>query len=230
MTVRNSGRSTVLITGFGPFPGVPVNATMRLVPMLAEAARRAFPDVVFVTRLLDTEWETAPAHALAAMQAIAPDLVLHFGVSGRARGFEIETRARNACQYSADAAGRFPAAPHLAHPATDALRATLPVHAIVARLRAHGISAFASRDAGAYLCNTVLWRSLEAMRATPSPPRIGFVHIPASLERPGVPSRGRTGACPLTWAQALRGGLEIIAGGLGRQTPLSITQARSHVR
>ena len=28
-------RTAVLITGFGPFPGVPVNATMQLVPELA---------------------------------------------------------------------------------------------------------------------------------------------------------------------------------------------------
>ena len=29
--------------------------------------------------------------------------------------------------------------------------------------------------------------------------RVGFVHIPATLARPGGPNRGRTGACPLTW-------------------------------
>ena len=46
----------MLLTAFGPFPGVPVNATMRLVPELAERAALAFPDARFVTEMLATEW------------------------------------------------------------------------------------------------------------------------------------------------------------------------------
>jgi pyroglutamyl-peptidase len=217
MTARRTGRAHVLLTGFGPFPGVPVNATMRLVPMLAEAAPRAFPGVEFSTLLLATEWETAPARARHVLQETRPDLVLHFGVSGRARGFEIETRARNDCQLSADAAGFYPAGPRLAPEADAVLRATLPVHHIVGRLRALRIPAYASRDAGAYLCNALLWRSLEADREAARATRIGFVHIPASLGAGAAPLRGRSsGACPLTWEQARTGGLEIIAAGLGQ--------------
>lgn len=216
MTVAGTGRAHVLLTGFGPFPGVPVNATMHLVPMLADVAPRAFPGVQFSTLVLATEWETAPARMRTVLSDLAPDLVLHFGVSGRARGFEIETRARNACQFSADAAGLYPAGPHLAPEADTVLRATLPVHHIVGRLRSLRIPAYASRDAGAYLCNALLWRSLETARDTATPPRIGFVHIPARLGSGGTPLQGRTGACPLSWEQARLGGLEIIAAGLGR--------------
>ena len=53
-------RTTVLITGFGPFPGVPVNATMRLLPELALAAPRLFPDVRFAVEVLPTEWAAGP--------------------------------------------------------------------------------------------------------------------------------------------------------------------------
>lgn len=218
MTPGRTGRTQVLVTGFGPFPGVPVNATMRLVPTLADAGRRAFPDVVFSTMLLATEWERAPARALEAMHELAPDLVLHFGVSSRARGFEIETRAVNACQASADAAGAYPSAPWVVAEAQDFLGATLPVRHIVTRLRQRGIPAFASRDAGAYLCNALLYRTLEAQRPDAAT-RVGFVHIPARLARLGGPSRGRNGACPLTWQQACDGGLEIVAACLGRPPP-----------
>ena len=221
----DGGRTHVLLTGFGPFPGVPVNATMRLVPMLAEQAPRVFPDVRFSAHLLATEWETAPARALQAVRETPPDLVLHFGVSPRARGFEIETRARNACQMSADAAGALPPTAQLADGGVDFLGATLPVRHMVGRLRAHGIPAYASRDAGAYLCNALLWRVLEAHRESRAP-RIGFVHIPASLARPGGSNRGRSGACPLTWEQAVRGGLEIIAAGLGRPAVAALSMPR----
>ena len=81
-----AARTTVLITGFGPFPGVPVNATMRLVPELAQAAARRFAGVRIATAVLATEWAAAPRRLDQLLAEIAPDLVLHFGVSSRARG------------------------------------------------------------------------------------------------------------------------------------------------
>ena len=213
-----TARTTVLLTGFGPFPGVPVNATMRLVPDLCEAAQRLLPDVRCFAELLQTEWASAPERAAHAVAEARPDLVLHFGVSRRARGFEIETRARNVCGISPDAAGVMPPAPVLMEGAADFLRVSLPVQHLVARLRARSIPAYASRDAGSYLCNAVLYHSLAAKardQARSNPMRVGFIHIPESLARV---SPGGWGRSPLSWPQALEGGLEIIAGCLGRMT------------
>lgn len=212
-------RTTVLLTAFGPFPGVPVNATMRLVPELAERAALAFPDVLFVAETLATEWLGAPRRMAAVIAEVKPDLVLHFGVSSRARGFEIEQRARNACRSMPDAAGFLPRAARLNDYGAEVLRTSLPVPHLVLALKRRGIPAYASRDAGAYLCNAVLYHSLQIAADTLHDCRIGFVHVPASLARPGGPNRGRVGACPLTWPQAVEGGLEIIAGCLGRPLP-----------
>jgi len=44
--------------------------------------------------------------------------------------------------------------------------------------------------------------------------RVGFIHIPASLAKPE--GARRPGACPLNWAQAMEGGLEILAACLNR--------------
>jgi pyroglutamyl-peptidase len=217
-------RTTVLLTAFGPFPGVPVNATMRLVPELAERAALAFPDVRFVTEMLATEWLAAPRRMAAVVAEVKPDLILHFGVSSRARGFEIEQRAHNACRSMPDAAGFFPRAETLSDRGADVLRTSLPVPHLVLALRRRGTPAYASRDAGAYLCNAVLYHSLQLAAERLRDCRVGFVHVPATLARPGGPNRGRVGACPLTWPQAVEGGLEIIAGCLGRPLP----QARAH--
>ena len=208
-------RTRVLLTAFGPFPGVPVNATMRLVPALEESVARHFPDVRCRTLMLATEWLTAPGRVAEARREEPFDLVLHFGVSSRARGFEVETRARNACQHAPDAAGALPPGPYLESGGPAHLPVSLPVRHIVSRLRARGIPAFASRDAGAYLCNAVLFHSLAEAPGLPLA-RTGFIHIPATLARPGGANRGRSGACPLTWEQALDGGIEIIAASLGR--------------
>lgn len=209
------GRTTVLITGFGPFPGVPVNATMRLVQELVRAGAERLPDVRFAGEILATEWVAAPRQLEPLLAEVEPDIVLHFGVSSRARGFEIEARARNVCAAMPDAAGALPAGARLRDAGAEYLAASLPVHHIVTRLRLRGIPAFVSRDAGGYLCNATLYHSLGCARDAPGR-RVGFVHVPAALARPGATSRGRVGASPLTWEQTLDGGLEILAACLRR--------------
>jgi pyroglutamyl-peptidase len=211
-------RTTVLITGFGPFPGAPVNATMRLLPELSRAATKLFPDVRFVVEVLPTEWAAGPRRLELLLAEVVPDLALHFGVSSRARGFEIEQRARNACAAAPDASGALPTRAAIRDGGAEHLSASLPVRHIVARLRQRGIPAFVSRDAGSYLCNAALYHSLSCAKDA-SGRRVGFVHIPATLARPGSPNRGRAGACPLTWEEALDGALEIVAACLGRMRP-----------
>ena len=218
---KAQARTTVLITGFGPFPGVPVNATMRLLPELAQSAPRMFPDVRFLAEVLPTEWSAGPRRLQQVLAAVAPDVALHFGVSSRARGFEIEQRARNACAASPDASGVLPPGSALHDKGAEHLAASLPVRHIVTRLRRLGIPAFVSRDAGAYLCNAALYHSLVCAKdERAAGRRVGFVHIPATLARPGGPNRGRTGACPLTWDETVMGALEILATCLGRRWAL----------
>jgi pyroglutamyl-peptidase len=210
-------RTSVLITGFGPFPGVPSNATMQLLPQLAQVAPRFFPDVRFAFEVLPTEWSAGPRRLQVLLAAVVPDLAVHFGVSSRARGFEIEQRARNACAATPDASGALPAAAAVCELGPQYLPASLPVPHVVARLRRLGIAAFVSRDAGTYLCNAALYHSLASTRdAANAGRRVGFVHIPAALARPGGANRGRSGPCPLTWQQALDGALEILATCLRR--------------
>jgi pyroglutamyl-peptidase len=216
--MSRQGARRVLITGFGPFPGVPVNATMRLVPELGQAAARAFQDVHVVTDVLATEWASAPHHLERLLAETTPDFVLHFGVSARARGFEIEARACNLRSMAPDGAGALPEGRAVHADGTEHLKATLPVAYLVSRLRQRRIPAFISRDAGAYLCNATLYYSLACARAAPRR-RVGLVHVPARLARSGSGNRGRVGPCPLTWEQALEGGLEILATCLGCALP-----------
>jgi pyroglutamyl-peptidase len=211
---RLGARTSVLLTGFGPFPGVPINATMRLVPELARRAERAF-GVKITAGILPTEWAAAPAQLDLLLAASDPDLVVHFGVSARARGFEIELRARNACSPLPDAAGALPQLATIRGEGASTLAASLPAQFLATRLRRIGVPAFTSRDAGAYLCNRLLYHSL-ARAAGSRNRRVGFIHIPATLARLSGPNRARGGGCPLSWQQAIDGGLEVLAVCLGR--------------
>jgi pyroglutamyl-peptidase len=190
----------VFITGFGPFPGVAVNATGVLVPRLVRVARRQFAGVEIHSAILPTEWGRGPARARAVYERVTPDISIHFWVSGRAEGFVIERRGVNVCVQTEDGAGRLPALAELDPGGPKRRAVTLPIAGIVARLKAMGLPVATSDDAGAYLCNAVLYQSLGLTGAGMA----GFVHLPSSLA-----DGGKAGA--LTFEQALAGSLEIIA-------------------
>jgi pyroglutamyl-peptidase len=210
-------RPVILITGFGSFPTVAANATSVLVPRIAETARHALPGITVAASILPTEWEAGLAQLSALVERLKPTVSLHFGVSGRATGFEIETRGRNRCSLSEDAAGKLPSDIRLSADGPEYLQATLPAAYIVTRLRRRGLPAQISRDAGGYLCNALLYHSLEIARRSSLPGRTGFIHLPANLIGERRPSLEPRVAGRLTWSDVVEGGLEILSATLGRR-------------
>lgn len=204
-----SPRPTIMLTGFGPFPGVPINATSAYVPQLAEAARQRFRDLGIVAEILPTEWLEAPRRLEDLLVAHEPPLALHFGVSAEARGFVIETTARNATCAKADACGALPPSLAVLAEGPESILTPLPASLIAAQLIGQGFPASVSTDAGRYLCNAVLYRSLYHAGTRAPRFRAIFVHLPASLaEREPTDAEPRG---PLSWAEALAGGIEILA-------------------
>jgi pyroglutamyl-peptidase len=213
-------RTTILLTGFGPFPGVPENASARLVPKLADLAARRFPGHRVVARLLPTEWAAGPDRIAAIYAREKPRLALHFGVSAEADGFVIETLARNIGSRTKDAKGASCGSQVLLEDGPEALDCGVPAREIVDRLTALDIPASLSHDAGAYLCNAVLYKALSLSAEAVRGPRVGFVHIPVALGRQSARRFGLTASEDgLDWESALAGGLEIIRVCLGRPAP-----------
>ena len=122
----SKSRTTVLLTGFGPFPAQPVNVTMKLVPQVTAEAQRLFPDIRFKAAILPTEWISAPRVLGELIDAHDPDVAVHFGISSRARGFEIEARGRNVCGDTEDASGCKPAAALINDVGPEHLATNLP--------------------------------------------------------------------------------------------------------
>lgn len=200
----------VLLTGFGPFPGIEANASALLVRRVLPRARRRWPDIVLHGATLPTEWERGPRRLARVLAKLEPDIAIHFGVATRARGFEIETWATNRCATSPDAAGRLPLSRYNDDDGPEMRPATLPVTAIVEAISAAGIPVSGSNDAGEYLCNRVLYVSL-AQCAAGKGRRVGFVHLPACLAGGGSDGRQAEAGCPLDWPQAIEGALTIIS-------------------
>lgn len=172
-----SRAATLLLTGFGPFPGVPANETKRLVSRLSAIVRRRWPRLHVVTLALPTEWVRAPLIVDAALDRWQPDVALHFGVSGAASGFDVECRAMNLARPMRDAAGRLPIALEL-HSGGRHLHDHAHAIALLARLRRDGHRARLSDDAGGYLCNAVYYHSLKHARLNAPRRVVAFVHVP----------------------------------------------------
>lgn len=203
-------RPTILLTGFGAFPGVASNATADLIPQLAAAARERFAEHEIIGEVLPVAWNRAPATLEALLARASLRLALHFGVSHHVGGFQVELIGRNVRESRRDATGELPNGVHVLPAGPPILAATLPAEKILSRLSRAGLPCCTSNNAGKYLCNALMYHSLAAARRLPTPYLSGFIHVPAALSA-GPCSNPEARACRLTWAAAVAGGLEIIA-------------------
>jgi pyroglutamyl-peptidase len=166
-----------LVTGFEPFGGAEVNASQKLVEALAAEP----PDELeLATAVLPVAWSRAADELAGVLERAQPELVLCFGqADGRAQ-VEVERFALNFDNGSDDAGET-----RRAEIVTDgpvAYRSSLPVDAVVDALRAEGIPAAASRDAGGFLCNHVFYVLMQTL-AERTGVRGGFVHVPLLPEQ-----------------------------------------------
>ncbi len=175
MTVARAKPVRVLVTGFGPFPGIEKNASEAIVRALSRFA--AWPGLEVATGVLPVAWADARTHARRAIAGFEPHAVLHFGVSRRAFGFEIETRAVNMSGLRQDAAGAIRPPKALVRAGKPVLKSTLPPLALLRALRTGGYPAELSTDAGRYLCNALFYWSLADAEANGR--LVSFVHMPA---------------------------------------------------
>ncbi len=84
---------TILITGFGAFPGAPVNPTETLVGHLVKAARRR--GIRGIGHVFATRCATVDRELPALIARHRPDAILMFGLAARRRRLCIELCARN---------------------------------------------------------------------------------------------------------------------------------------
>ncbi len=170
---------TILITGFGPFPGAPYNPTVALVNRLARLRLPALADVAVVSHIFETSYAAVDRDLPALVERHRPDALLMFGLAARTKYIRIETRARNALALLPDVSGRVLRRSVIAPGAPPERMMPAPQRRLLAAARAAGVRVRLSRDAGRYLCNYLCWRVSES-----NEPRLAaFVHVPL-VQRP----------------------------------------------
>ena len=143
-------------------------------------SRATKPPLRCARLILPTEWRAAPLAYISTLESYQPDAALKFGVSDKASGLVIETLARNRAD-RADAADTHPSAERLNLHGPSYAKSRLPARRIVKALRRAGYPAQRSRDAGSYLCNGLLYHTLQHRRRQSKPALAGFIHLPATL-------------------------------------------------
>ena len=176
-------RKKLLVTGFGPFPGAPENPTAELVAALSRDAPESFGAGALRTAVLPTEFLRSWSRLQGLYRRFDPDIVVHFGLSARATEIRQEAIARNCVgPERVDASGAVPRRSSISPGSPDRLMATLPTSELSAALSAAGFENVISDDAGDYVCNATLYRSLALSDGTPR--RVGFIHVPPNSVLP----------------------------------------------
>lgn len=174
------GKTHLLITGFGPFPGMPINPSARLAEGLARLACWRWLGWRISAEILPVSYG-ATEKALAKAMDCAPTAILMFGVAGRAKTVRIEMVARNRrSRTQRDASGRLPGATRLDDGPT-LMQGRAPFRAILQCYAAEHVPVRLSWNAGLYLCNAG-YRA--ALQNGPAHATVLFIHIPR-LKRPG---------------------------------------------
>jgi pyroglutamyl-peptidase len=172
----------VLVTGFGPFPDAPQNPTEGLMRVLAAEPPEKFGAGTLKAVVLKTDYRRSWSALRRLYSSFAPNVVLHFGLSSRIDVIHLERAGRNLVDRAKpDAAGYAPSSSLLSKTGPEVIASTLPTAEIVAALKQAGFPAALSDDAGDYVCNATLYRSL---RASLGARNIGFVHVPPERKLP----------------------------------------------
>jgi pyroglutamyl-peptidase len=168
-------RARVLVTGFEPFGGEPLNPSGDLARELA-GAPHAVPGLELLVRHLPVSRDALPGAADAALDALRPHAIIAVGqATGRPR-ICLERTAVNRLAYGecVDNEGLAGVDELLETGGPSSLQATLPAEHLARALTDLGHPVEVSDDAGTYLCNALLYRLL---RTRPELPAL-FVHVP----------------------------------------------------
>ncbi len=170
----------VLVTGFEPFGGGAVNPSQRLVEELAAAPPAG---VELETMVLPVTYARSAEALRAAVRATEPDVVICFGQADGRTGISVERFAHNLDSAEPADNDGVSSGAEIDPAGPVAYRSTLPVTEIVGALRAEGIPAAESRDAGGFLCNHVFYVLMRVLEQERPQARGGFVHVPLLPEQ-----------------------------------------------
>ena len=186
----------VLVTGFDPFGGERVNASLEAVRLLP--ARIGALEIATAT--LPTSYGRSLPALEAAIARARPELVLCVGQAGERAALCVERVAVNIQDARIpDNDGAKPVDRQVVAGGPAAYLATLPVRAAIAALRAESLPAELSMSAGTFVCNHVFYGLMHFAATRREAFRGGFLHVPL------LPQQAPAGAPSLALEEIVKG-------------------------
>lgn len=186
----------VLVTGFEPFGGERLNASLEAV----RRVRARIGALEIATAVLPTSYRRSLPGLEAAIARAGPGIVLCVGQAGDRAALCVERVAVNLQDARIpDNDGAQPTDAPVVPGGPAAYLATLPVRAAVAALHAAELPAQLSMSAGTFVCNHVFYGLMHLAATRGHAFRGGFLHVPA------LPQQAAGGAPALALDDIVRG-------------------------
>lgn len=165
----------LLLTAFDPFGGEPVNPALEAVKLVGAHVG----DVKVVKVEVPTVFGKSIDTVVDAIERERPDAVLCIGQAGGRYDMTPERVAINLDDARIkDNEGNQPIDQAIFPDGAPAYFATLPVKAMVKRIREAGIPASVSNSAGTFVCNHLMYGVLYTLEKKYPGVRGGFMHVP----------------------------------------------------
>lgn len=197
--------TTLLLTYFGPFEGVPVNPSQAVALGVRKALAVSAPSLSVETHELPVEFAASSRVLSDLLERIKPQLAISLGVATGRDKVSLERVAINLDSARIpDNAGAQLIDQPIRSDGPDAYFSTLPTRVIFEQLAAQQLPAELSYTAGTFVCNHVFY---ELMHATKGAIPAGFIHIPLTHVEAGGGADAAPGR-PQVTASADAGGVE----------------------
>ncbi|MGL4388084.1 MAG: pyroglutamyl-peptidase I [Brevinema sp.] len=166
----------ILVTGFDPFGGEPINPAWEAIQKLPEK----IDHISVVIAQTPTIFNESTEVLLEAIKNTKPDIVLCVGQAGGRVDFCIERVAINIDDARiTDNKGNQPLDHRIYEDGENAYFTILPVKKMVQAVRNQGIPASVSYTAGTFVCNHIFYSLLYHINKKNIPVQAGgFIHVP----------------------------------------------------
>jgi pyroglutamyl-peptidase len=172
---------TILVTGFEPFGGETVNASWEAAQKLDGWRHR---DTLAVARLLPCAYGASVKKLVEAIETLRPGALLMTGQAARRTVVCVERFAHNLDDATApDNDGALRRALRISRAAPEWLETRVSVRSVASAIKAAGIPARMSRDAGGFVCNHLYFGALQYLSEKRSAIPAVFVHLPVTPEQ-----------------------------------------------
>ena len=180
----------VLMTGFAPFGGDPINPAAEAIYHLNQVT---IGGAQVRTLVLPTVRYRAIDALRDGIHQYDPSLIICVGQAGGRPDITIERVAINIDDFRIkDNVGNQPIDEPIIPNGPTAYWSTLPIKKIVTTLRQHSVPASIFQSAGTFICNHLFYGLMDTLAKDPQKRRGGLIHIPYLPEQaarnPGQPS------------------------------------------